>query len=268
MSSDARNKVFSASIDTIQDSHALKVERRVEQWTWFFRSFVQWHALAYVMAELCHRTGTPEVDRAWKVLDEVLGDKYTIKTGTKQSALWQPLHWLLRKAQEVRANDLRARASTSAHISPSLAVNFFGNQFDDTYADTVGLSAQNASLQFAKSNTPTLTSANSFNSSHSALTPLDYALSTDAITSSNLNIDQSIATLSQFSDPYICTAPDVNMQGLELTDTSAIDNLEDPLVSLSQNLAGASWQQITPDVFEQFSSAEWMDFARDWTMDI
>jgi hypothetical protein len=48
------------------------------------------------MAELCHRTGTPEVDRAWEVLNETLSDEFTIKTGTRQRALWQPSHWLLR----------------------------------------------------------------------------------------------------------------------------------------------------------------------------
>lgn len=268
MSINARNKVFCASIDTIQDSHALKVERRVEQWTWFFRSFVQWHALAYVMAELCHRTDSPDVDRAWKVLDQVLGDRYTINTGTKQSALWQPLHWLLRRAQEVRAQDLSTRASKSTLVSPTGDLGYFDNGLKNTSINSISHNTRTSSAPFTTSNTPTSGSMPSLSSSNSGLDLLDYPFNPVSVASSDLDTNPSVSRSGHFSDPFVFAASDINMQGCDLSDTNTSRSLGDSSLSNFQNFAGTTSQQFTSDMFEQLSSADWMDLARDWTMDI
>ncbi|KAF2724078.1 hypothetical protein K431DRAFT_263250 [Polychaeton citri CBS 116435] len=42
---------------------------------WYFRcKYSQWHAMAYLLIELCHRTHGAVVERAWSVLDAVFSD--------------------------------------------------------------------------------------------------------------------------------------------------------------------------------------------------
>ena len=100
-------------------SHALKSERRIDKWAWSFRNFVQWHALAYVLAELGRRSGTDAVDRAWRILDEVLRDWDTLYEQNKHSALWRPMNRLIIRARQMRQSSTKARSSSSQQLQPS-----------------------------------------------------------------------------------------------------------------------------------------------------
>lgn len=99
-------------------SHALKTEPRIEKWAWSFRNFVQWHALAYVLAELGHHSGSEDVDRAWCILDEVLRNWDSLYERNKHSALWRPMNRLIIRAREVRKGDMKARSSNLQQARP------------------------------------------------------------------------------------------------------------------------------------------------------
>ena len=57
---------------------AYQLPDRYRQFGWFFRcKYTQWHALAYLLIQLCKHTQGPAVERAWEVLDGVIGDSDT-----------------------------------------------------------------------------------------------------------------------------------------------------------------------------------------------
>lgn len=75
-----------------------------ERFGWWQDGYVQWHALAVALVELCVLTDGPLVDRAWATVDKALalwGDKVA---DTRRGALWRPIRKLVRKAREKRAD--------------------------------------------------------------------------------------------------------------------------------------------------------------------
>ncbi|KAK9485322.1 fungal-specific transcription factor domain-containing protein [Lipomyces starkeyi] len=66
---------------------------------WVGRTWVQWHPLAVLLAELCIQTEGPLVERAWAVVESVW-NKYGEKVAdTEGGMLWKPIKRLLKKAQ-------------------------------------------------------------------------------------------------------------------------------------------------------------------------
>ncbi|PSR94192.1 fungal-specific transcription factor domain-domain-containing protein [Coniella lustricola] len=80
-----------------------------ERFEWWQDGYVQWHALAVALVELCVQTDGLLVDRAWATVDKALalwGDKVA---DTRRGALWRPIRKLVRKAREKRADAQRRK---------------------------------------------------------------------------------------------------------------------------------------------------------------
>jgi hypothetical protein len=65
---------------------------------WVGRTWVQWHPLAVILAELCIQTEGPLIDRAWAVVESVWHKYGERVADTKGGMLW-PMKRLLKKAQ-------------------------------------------------------------------------------------------------------------------------------------------------------------------------
>jgi hypothetical protein len=102
LSYETRNRVFLTSIDVIEFSRLLQTNANTAKWSWLFRTYMQWHAVAFVLAELCVRPLCPIVDRAWTAVHGV----YTVweleACTQKKGMLWRPLARLMRRASEFR----------------------------------------------------------------------------------------------------------------------------------------------------------------------
>jgi hypothetical protein len=92
------------------------------KWGWLFRTYVQWHAIAFLLSELCVRTRGEAVERAWRAVESSssqwllpLSDEDCPRKG-RQGRLWKPLRKLMHKARQAReraiAQDL---ASANMH---------------------------------------------------------------------------------------------------------------------------------------------------------
>ncbi|KAL9598404.1 MAG: hypothetical protein Q9179_003932, partial [Wetmoreana sp. 5 TL-2023] len=106
LSEETTNRLFRTSVDIIQWSNHLERERSTKKWGWLFRTYVQWHAVAFVLSQLCIRTKGPEVDRAWQVIQETFADIGGMVSAQKRGMLWKPLRRLITRAQAVRAREL------------------------------------------------------------------------------------------------------------------------------------------------------------------
>lgn len=65
-----RDRLFLAAIDTVDVSRRLETEPEAMKWRWLLNAYLQFLPLAFLLTELCHRSPSTMVDRAWKVVDK------------------------------------------------------------------------------------------------------------------------------------------------------------------------------------------------------
>ncbi|GAB7350167.1 hypothetical protein MBLNU459_g0832t1 [Dothideomycetes sp. NU459] len=112
LNSETKEKLFITSLENMEYSLLLETEGRTMQWGWLFKTYMQWHALAFIMVELCHRTRGPLVDRAWMAVEKVREDHWgEMSPGSNNGHLWKPLMRLFAKAKAARAQALQEDAA-------------------------------------------------------------------------------------------------------------------------------------------------------------
>ncbi|ROW02499.1 hypothetical protein VMCG_06029 [Cytospora schulzeri] len=95
-----RDDLFHKSIDVLELSARLLSSPSVAKWTWYAKPHIQWHAVSFVLSEICSRPPSAECDRAWKAAMAI----YEIK-GT----MWSPIRRLMAKAGYVREMQARSK---------------------------------------------------------------------------------------------------------------------------------------------------------------
>ncbi|KAI9888517.1 MAG: hypothetical protein M1814_006851 [Vezdaea aestivalis] len=113
-----RDRLFDVSIDVIEYSTLLKTDKETKKWAWMHRTYVQWHAVAFLLKELCDRPSSPSSERGWAAVDAMWNEWGP--QAEKRSGLWKLLRSLLIKALAARPpgphphNPLRARFDPAA----------------------------------------------------------------------------------------------------------------------------------------------------------
>lgn len=128
---ETKDKLFITSLENIEYSILLETEHRTMRWGWLFRSYVQWHAIAFLLSELCVRTKGEAVDRAWRALEGTDGRWWFPQSENsphrkgKAGCLWKPLRKLMAKAQNARQKELALeRASQALKTAGPFYTNF------------------------------------------------------------------------------------------------------------------------------------------------
>ena len=107
---ETKDRLFNTSIEVIEFSRLLETEATTLKWGWLFRTYVQWHAMAFVLSQLCTRTSGPSVDRAWGVINRAYDEWGGAISSNHRGMLWKPLRKLMAKAKAERAKALQKRA--------------------------------------------------------------------------------------------------------------------------------------------------------------
>lgn len=117
---ETKDKLFITSLENIEYSMLLETEARTMKWGWLFRTYVQWHAIAFLLSELCVRTKGEAVDRAWRALEATAGrwwfplHENSPYQKDKQGCLWKPLRKLLAKAKAARDREMALERASLA----------------------------------------------------------------------------------------------------------------------------------------------------------
>ena len=106
------SKVLNLAIEVLTGSHEMLCNPVTEPWRWFV--WVQWHALAVALAELCSQTEGPLVDRAWEVVNITFQEQAFEVADSRKGMLWQPIEKLMRRAQQNRAKAQAAKQKVNA----------------------------------------------------------------------------------------------------------------------------------------------------------
>ena len=119
---ETKDRLFRTSLEVIEFSRLLETEKTTLKWGWLFRTYVQWHAIAFVISQLCSRTLGPEVDKAWMVIEEVFDDWGGTVTSNQRGMLWKPLRKLMAKARAERSKALekQARFPLDGSLGPTI----------------------------------------------------------------------------------------------------------------------------------------------------
>jgi hypothetical protein len=122
-----KERLFIYNTNILEAVHQLP--NKLAPFGWSFRcKYTQWHAMAYLLMELCTRTEGRAVDRAWDVINRVFHDLGENDKGVLErpdyevnckTTLWPPLQRLLKRARALRAQALQYKEITSAVTTPS-----------------------------------------------------------------------------------------------------------------------------------------------------
>lgn len=98
-----REKLFIASIESIEYGNLLDNDSRASQWRWYFGMYRQWHSVVFTLSELCRKTQGQLVDRAWDAVEIMVQTRFrNRKKKVQQLLLWQLVKRMLIKARMAR----------------------------------------------------------------------------------------------------------------------------------------------------------------------
>ncbi|KAK0307402.1 hypothetical protein LTR82_015909 [Friedmanniomyces endolithicus] len=121
---ETKDKLFITSLENIEYSLLLETEARTMKWGWLFRTYMQWHALDFMLSELCHRSTGDLVKRAWVAVEKTRDGRWGRPLGADARAghLWRPLRKLYRKAREARQRGMaEERLEKQQGLAPPLS---------------------------------------------------------------------------------------------------------------------------------------------------
>ncbi|KAI8951874.1 fungal-specific transcription factor domain-containing protein [Xylaria longipes] len=110
--SGVRDRLFMASIEVVEYSRVLNAEPKIRRWRWLFQTYNQWHAVAYLLLEVCRRSWSPSVERGWLVLNATFSSD---NVDFSKPAIWVLLRKLMLQAKRHRESEIaRLRANPQA----------------------------------------------------------------------------------------------------------------------------------------------------------
>jgi hypothetical protein len=133
---ETKDKLFITSLENIEYSILLETEARTMKWGWLFRTYVQWHAIAFLLSELCVRTQGEAVDRAWRALEATAGRWWyplqatSIYSKGQAGCLWKPLRKLMAKARAAREKELALERASEALRNEGVHYSNFSHLLD------------------------------------------------------------------------------------------------------------------------------------------
>lgn len=107
---ETRDKLFSMSVEVLELSTAILTHPKLVRWAWYAKTYIQWHAIGYVLAEICCRPPSAECDRAWAAVMGVY-DSGILQVNEPKGAVWKPIRRLMAKARYVR--EMQGRQGSS-----------------------------------------------------------------------------------------------------------------------------------------------------------
>lgn len=104
-SAEIRNKMFIAAIEIAELNHALNSHPSCLPWRWVYQTQQHWHAVVFILIEVCRRPWSATVERAWIALQSpwLLPAR---AASYSNPSVWVPLKALMAKARDHREQEL------------------------------------------------------------------------------------------------------------------------------------------------------------------
>ncbi|OAQ79440.1 fungal specific transcription factor domain-containing protein [Purpureocillium lilacinum] len=106
LSSEIRQRIYVAAIEVIEYGHKLNTDPRCKQYRWLFKTYTNWHAIAYTLIESCRRPWTALVERGWEAVNGYDKDPVEIAKRADHAAVFLPLRKLFIRARRHRESEI------------------------------------------------------------------------------------------------------------------------------------------------------------------
>jgi hypothetical protein len=111
LSEQSRDALFMISRKLIEHSLMLEESSMTSRWNWFFQTYFPWHAVLFILIELCYsQRKVPDADKAWKLVESILSSRNQpmedILTMGGREHVWQLLKRLMAKASSFREREM------------------------------------------------------------------------------------------------------------------------------------------------------------------
>ena len=110
--------ILRLSVDVLERIYLLQTDPAGSHFRWLSQTYVQWHALAVTIAELCVETEGAMVERAWAIVEPAFEQMAHHVADSDRGMLWRPVKKLMSRARGVRQKYLNSRSSMTAASSP------------------------------------------------------------------------------------------------------------------------------------------------------
>lgn len=120
-STEIRNKMLVAAIEIAELNHALNTDSSCQPWRWVYQTQQHWHAVVYLLIEICRRPWSATIERAWVALQSpwLLPAR---ASSYRNPTVWVPLKTLMARARSHREEDLaRLRGDFHAALQLDMA---------------------------------------------------------------------------------------------------------------------------------------------------
>ncbi|KAK2599925.1 hypothetical protein QQS21_005309 [Conoideocrella luteorostrata] len=106
LSEDIRQRIYVAAIEVIEYNHKLNTDPRCKQYRWLFKTYTNWHAIAYTLIETARRPWTALVERGWDAVTGYDIDPLELAKKADHAAVFLPLRKLFTKARKHRETEI------------------------------------------------------------------------------------------------------------------------------------------------------------------
>lgn len=120
----------------------LSVRELIEQhpssadFAWLFHTYVPWHALAVILAELCTKPQGRLSDRAWEIIEHRFKNWNSRVVDIKEAMLWGPINKLLKRARAARHH---SRELSANQLWQPASLNSIPQDYDVSIISDLGL---------------------------------------------------------------------------------------------------------------------------------
>ncbi|KAL7929452.1 fungal-specific transcription factor domain-containing protein [Trichoderma chlorosporum] len=133
LTTDIRERIFVASIEIIEYNHKLNMDPRGKPYRWLFRTYTNWHAIAYILVETCRRPWTALVERGWEAVNKYDKDLAENVKSADHGSVFLPLRKLFIRAkryQELEVVRLRANPEEAKRLDLAERIKASQRRFD------------------------------------------------------------------------------------------------------------------------------------------
>lgn len=106
-----RDQRLRRSIEVLELSVRILQTPAIAKWTWYSKTHIHWHAVAFVLSEICRRPPSAECDHAWRCV-VTMYEAWQTHACEVESTLWRPVRRLMAKARYVREMQALGRNRT------------------------------------------------------------------------------------------------------------------------------------------------------------
>ena len=103
--------ILGLSVEVLERYHQLNTDPAASGIRWLSQTYVQWHALAVTIAELCVKKEGPMVERAWAIVIPTFEQASQHVADSHEGMLWRPIKKLMNRAQGIRQDTLSTRSA-------------------------------------------------------------------------------------------------------------------------------------------------------------